>query len=248
VVSFCEDDAEHRGASARFVFLGDIVDRGPHARYALDKVGDVLANHTESHFLKGNHDDWFARFLGPGDHDPAHVWHWLSHGGGQSIASYGCDEYEEARDLLSFGYEEHLTLIRNAELHVDLGPFRFVHAGVDPAKPLDEQTPKDCMWSRKGFIDHVAILPKVIVHGHTVVGDLPVVTENRISLDTGAYQTGRLTVMVHDPMSGSVRFHQTDGRTGRVVPVEPEIEDRGLGSALDRLGRKCVKPELRLVA
>jgi len=250
VVSFCEDDADHRGAAARFVFLGDIVDRGPHARYALDKVGDVLANHPGSVLLKGNHDDWFVRFLGGNDPDPAHIRHWLSHGGWQTIASYGCDEFEEARDMLSFVHSEHMDMLKDARLSETVGDFHFVHAGINPASELDAQTAKDCMWIRKGFLDHVGILPKIVVHGHTVVGDLPFVTENRISLDTGAYDTGRLTVMVLDAANGNVRFHQTDGSADRMVQVDPVIEDRGFGSALDRIkpAKAAARSHLRLVA
>jgi serine/threonine protein phosphatase 1 len=87
------------------------------------------------------------------------------------------------------------------------------------------------MWIRDPFLDHVGRLQNIIVHGHTVVGDLPVVTENRISIDTGAYHSGRLTAVAID--NGSFRFFQTDGSFKSVVDVEPVLLDRGLGTVFD---------------
>lgn len=74
------------------------------------------------------------------------------------------------------------------------GPFLFVHAGVRPGVVLEAQSPEDLMGIREPFLNHHGKLPRVIVHGHSVMHPpIPVVTENRISLDTGACWTGRLS-------------------------------------------------------
>lgn len=47
---------------------------------------------------------------------------------------------------------------------------------------------------------------KIIVHGHTI-GDDPEIKANRISIDTGAYLSNRLTCVVIE--NEHVRFLQT---------------------------------------
>jgi len=48
---------------------------------------------------------------------------------------------------------------------------------------------------RSGFADRDPPFEKVVVHGHTPVGE-PYFGRYRINLDTGAYSTGRLTCLV----------------------------------------------------
>ncbi|WP_294641233.1 hypothetical protein [uncultured Aureimonas sp.] len=55
------------------------------------------------------------------------------------------------------------------------------------------------------------------VHGHTIIGDLPVVTVNRISIDTGAFQSGILTAAVID--GPDVSFLQAVGEPDRSAVV-----------------------------
>lgn len=228
IIEFVERDASAKGAAPRFVFLGDIVDRGKDSRFALELVASTLSNHPGSVLIKGNHDDWFSRFLGGDSPNPFHAMGWLQKGGMATILSYGCSEFDMARDLVALLHSDHIAMLRDAPLSLSLGGYHFVHAGVNPRRPLNDQTDRDAMWIREGFLDHVGTLDKVIVHGHTVVGDRPVVTENRVSIDTGAYQSGRLTVMSIGN-AGEVAFHQTDGSARNVVQVEPILLDRGLG-------------------
>ena len=60
------------------------------------------------------------------------------------------------------------------------------------------------LWIRAEFLDFEGILPRRVVHGHTIMGDRPVVKANRISIDTGAFRSGILTAAVLD--GGSVSF------------------------------------------
>lgn len=226
ILTFAEKDAASKRATPRFVFIGDIADRGPDSRAAIDLVLDTVATHPNSICIKGNHDDWFARFLGGADKDPGHVIQWLRRGGQQTIQSYACSEFDMALDMITLLHQDHIDLLRDAAQSLTVGDFHFVHAGVDPSRSLEDQDAHETMWIRDPFLDYVGRLSKIIVHGHTVVGDRPVITENRISIDTGAYQSGRLTVMVLDPETGDYDFHQTDGHADSVVPVAPVLLDR----------------------
>ena len=70
----------------------------------------------------------------------------------------------------------------------------FVHAGVRPSVPLDEQRPADLLWIRHEFLRAQTPFEKIVVHGHTPETE-PVVRSNRIGIDTGAVFTGRLTAL-----------------------------------------------------
>lgn len=62
---------------------------------------------------------------------------------------------------------------------------------------------------------------------------MPTVTENRISLDTGAFASGRLTSLLLDHEQQSLRFFQTF--QGGVTEVQPTIINRGKGTIYDRM-------------
>ena len=64
-----------------------------------------------------------------------------------------------------------------------------MHAGVNPACPLDQQIADDLLWIREPFLTCRHDLGRVVVHGHTVESE-PVVRANRIGIDTGACWTG----------------------------------------------------------
>lgn len=113
-----------------------------------------------------------------------------------------------------------------------MGRYAFVHAGIDPHVAIGEQNEKDVMWIREKFLDYVGPLSHIIVHGHTMLEPAqPVVTENRISLDTGAYHSGVLSMAVIDPETDAVEFYATN-YDGSVQAVEPLRLDRGYGDAL----------------
>ena len=86
--------------------------------------------------------------------------------------------------------------------HFVCGDYAFVHAGLRPGIPLEEQTREDMMWIRREFLDHPDWFGHCIVHGHTPMKD-PEVLSNRINIDTGAYATGHLTCLV---LEGADRF------------------------------------------
>ncbi len=123
---------------------------------------------------------------------------------------------------------------------IDDGPFTFVHAGIRPGVPLGDQSAKDLMWIKEPFLSHQGRLDRVVVHGHSVIEEgRPMVTENRISMDTAACWSGRLSVLVINQIDGALSFHQTDGDHRSVVEVEPVQRDRGLGTVLDNLSWLC---------
>lgn len=185
LIARCEEHAG--GRAATFVFLGDYIDRGPQSagviRYVIDlqsRLGDrVIA-------LKGNHEAILLDVIA----GAAPSEHWTLQGGAMTLRSY---HTADARDLPS----EHLDWLRSLPLSHDDGHRFFVHAGVNPDKPLDVQDEADLVWIREPFLSDRRDYGRLIVHGHTPLETgRPDLHPNRLNLDTGAVFGGPLTAGV----------------------------------------------------
>ena len=196
-----EADAAARGASAKIIFCGDYVDRGQDSFGVVERLIAGPRRPGDSFIcLRGNHDVLFIQAVRVG----------------MGLPDWAADLY--AHTQLSYhrdGRPDRATLHRHADFFASLayshddGERFFVHAGIRPGIALDKQTLEDLTWIREDFLHHQEPLPRTVVHGHTIMGDRPVVTRNRISIDTGAYTSGILTAAVFD--GGPVRFIQAVG-------------------------------------
>jgi serine/threonine protein phosphatase 1 len=73
----------------------------------------------------------------------------------------------------------------------------FVHAGLNPAKTLEEQTKHDLVWIRYQFLEAKSEdfkEKRTIVAGHTPVAEVKF-DDNKILLDTGAGKGGILSAI-----------------------------------------------------
>jgi len=206
-----EDDARTMDTEPRILFLGDIVDRAPSSRAAMDLVCDTLERRPLSRLILGNHDMWFRDFMTSDRVDEARFDRWLMRVGGyQTMESYGllqAASHAEAAAAFRATYPRHLRALHGAEYLVIDKVFAYVHAGIDPARPITDQDPKTLTMIRQGFLDHEGPLPRVIVHGHTVTKSLmPEVSPWRIAIDTGAYGSGRLTCLAVSEDERSLRL------------------------------------------
>lgn len=183
------------------VFLGDYVDRGPDSAGVIEILLQNRPAGFERRFLRGNHEQAMQAFL----EDPVAHKVWLLLGGAETLISYGVqppplrpapehDLIGAAQLLRAKMPEPHYRFLAQLERYVALGDYVFVHAGVDPAKPLDQQTDDTLFWTRKAFLEDRRHYSHRVVHGHTPV-DEPYVDSRRIAVDTGAYATGRLTAV-----------------------------------------------------
>jgi serine/threonine protein phosphatase 1 len=180
------------------VFLGDYIDRGPDSAETLDLLIERALS-RETVFLKGNHEAYFLEVL----RDPRKLEDWRQFGGLQTLMSYGIQptlnpDASEQADLInalaSVINADHLRFLRGLKPSFVCGDFFFVHAGVRPGIPLNEQQETDLLWIRSEFLDSDENFGKFIVHGHTPVRQ-PDIRPNRINIDTGAYATGNLTLL-----------------------------------------------------
>ena len=216
------DDAAAATAGRKvLVYLGDYVDRGPWSFDVVDMLVEAPLEGFEIVHLKGNHEDFLLRFLeeDPGktpeeNLDEADLW--FINGGDATLHSYkvplltlpfGLAGLETARRAFAAALPpSHMTFFRGLEMfHVE-GDYLFVHAGIRPGVPLDEQDEEDLLWIREGFLDSDADFGHMVVHGHTPEVETDV-RPNRIGIDTGAVFTDRLTCLVAE--GDSTRFLHT---------------------------------------
>jgi serine/threonine protein phosphatase 1 len=181
------------------VLLGDYIDRGSSSRQVIDMLIARRRNHNLM-LLKGNHEEFALRFL----HNPLLLSQWKTIGGLNTVLSYGVtlppgQDEKSQRDLASAFLasmpESHHRFLQGLALSFTCGDFFFVHAGVRPGIPLNEQSQRDLLWIRDDFLLHEENFGKIVVHGHTPTRE-PDIRSNRINIDTGAYATGRLTCLV----------------------------------------------------
>ena len=181
------------------VLLGDYIDRGPNSRQVIDLLIG-RKRHRPMMCLKGNHEVYIQEFL----QNPSILDDWQQYGALETLMSYGLkpkltsdmNEKEELAGALSNALpQSHRLFFASLGASISCGDYLFVHAGVRPGVPLDEQREEDMLWIREDFLLCEDDFGKVIVHGHTPVRE-PDFQPNRINIDTGAYATGKLTCLV----------------------------------------------------
>lgn len=195
-----------------FLFLGDYVDRGDDSRGVLDLLAALAEEPTlDTVFLTGNHESMMLGFLA----DPEREARWLRFGGLATLMSYGVMAYETTspgdliriRDELAEALEPHRSLLEGLRLWHRSGNVLFAHAGADPARPVEDQPRQTLVWGERDNLRDVRADGLWVVHGHWRVA-APTIEGGRIAIDTGAYDTGRLTAVRLAP--GEMRFLWTD--------------------------------------
>ncbi len=210
---------------ALVVHLGDLVDRGPDSRSVVEYVMDGMARGEPWEVIKGNHDRMFAEFVRGAKEDPrlfdGLTWMHPRLGGTATLASYGIvrgaleTKRALARRAANAVPDAHLEFLENLPVFKRTPDLLFVHAGVRPGVPLEDQTEDDMLWIRDEFLSEAISHGPLVVHGHTPT-DAPEHHGNRVALDTGAAFGGPLTVAVFE---GREVFVLRDGARHPLLPV-----------------------------
>jgi serine/threonine protein phosphatase 1 len=183
------------------VYLGDYVDRGLDSKGVLDLLLNNPLAGFDTVYLKGNHEDTLLRFLQDISVGPD----WFAIGGNATVLSYGvrtpqglstAQRFEHIwSELPSCIPQDHLEFFLELELMYQAGDYLFVHAGIRPGTPLDQQNPEDLMWIREEFLSSKQEYGAIVVHGHSI-RNRPDIQNQRIGIDTGAFATNVLTCLV----------------------------------------------------
>lgn len=218
VLAIEEDDARRGPAETTVVLLGDLIDRGPDSALVV-RTARQWQTRRRVRALLGNHEQMLLESFG----DPEVLRHLLRHGGRETLLSYGLtlQEYDNAileelaerlHDLVP---EDDRAWMLSMEDRIVIGDYAFVHAGIRPGVPLEEQRESDLRWIRGEFLDDVRDHGLMIIHGHTIESEVQE-KPNRIGIDTGAYSSGVLTAI---GLEGEERWFLT----ARVAAPEAEL-------------------------
>ncbi len=161
------------------VFLGDYLHRGEDSPATIAALRALERTHRACVFLRGNHEDaWLEHWDGAGFRrwpeiaDARAVWD--AYGGeipadvGRWIAATRI-EYEDEH-----GY--------------------YVHAGLLPGAPPWETLDDVKLWGEPAFLRSCADWGKPVVFGHWELRE-PLLSPDKIGVDTGAWRTGVLTAV-----------------------------------------------------
>lgn len=193
------DDRMRGGTETQLIFLGDLVDRGPNSAGVVQRALELRQSGRPIRFLMGNHEEVFLKALG-GSLEALRFF--VKIGGRATILSYGFDaaeydrlEYDELLSALTQRVpQEHVIFLQGFEDRIAIGDYLFVHAGIRPRVPIEDQAGGDLRWIRSEFLDFRGDHGAVVVHGHTIT-DAVEERPNRIGIDTGAFASGRLTAL-----------------------------------------------------
>jgi len=215
-----------RSEPAPIVHIGDLVDRGPDSCGVVEYLRQGVEAGRDWVVLKGNHDRMFMGFMADMNHVEPGLredlgWLHPKLGGSTTLASYGVRNASD-RPLAKVHAE---ALVAVPQTHRDFLTSRpasyrrdqsiFVHAGIRPNIPLEDQTETDLVWIRKGFLEDTRDHGALIVHGHTAIADVTLYS-NRLNIDSSAAYGGPLTSVV---IEGRQVFRLTAKGRVQLVPA-----------------------------
>jgi serine/threonine protein phosphatase 1 len=203
------DDQQRGPADTHIIFLGDLVDRGPGSSGVIETAMALKASGKNVRFLMGNHEEVFVSVCRKGD--PKATRFFLRIGGEETILSYpitraeymSLDMEQLTERITTLVPKSHIEFVEGFEDQIVIGDYAFVHAGIRPGVALSDQKPSDMRWIREEFIEQRGDLEKVIVYGHTIYDEVEE-RGSRIGIDTGAYNSGKLTALA---LEGAERWY-----------------------------------------
>ncbi|MEM1362921.1 MAG: metallophosphoesterase [Pseudomonadota bacterium] len=188
------------------VFVGDIIDRGPDTKGVLEAMQQLTAQ-SGIVCLMGNHEDMLLNFL----HDPVKNRSWLHHGGLETCLSYGVGAIRSINeDSTVLELREALKTAIGPETEAWLGQLPMTwqsgnlyisHAGADPSLPMEQQSKRSLIWGHPEYQKRRRTDGIWVARGHVIVDEASA-QSGRVSVDTGAYATGRLTLARIDTDGG----------------------------------------------
>lgn len=187
------DKIDWRPDRDRLIFLGDYIDRGEDSKGVVDFVLVLLTKSSFVHCLLGNHENGFLNFLSGGD-----IKTFLINGGEPTLRSY-------QRDGEILIPPDHISFYQSLHPWIELEDYYVVHAGFRPGVEINDQSLEDLIWIRDPFIYSDYDFGKRVIFGHTPFYE-PLVTPNKIGLDTGAVYGNRLTCLELPQM----KFHSVE--------------------------------------
>lgn len=192
-----KDNQEYNKDTDRLIFLGDYIDRGKDSCKVIQYIKELQKENDNVIALMGNHEKMCIEYITQNENI------WLYNGYQATLNSYG--SYKEL--IKDVEWMKSLPLYYEDENYV------YAHAGINPNKPLKENSDYELLWQREGFVYSRAMFDKTVIFGHTpsqcvAQNDKPYKTSaNNVGIDTGCVFGGNLTALIIE--NGEViKFYQ----------------------------------------
>ena len=125
-----------------FVFLGDLIDRGPDSAGVIDRAM-ALSKEFPTTFIMGNHEELVLAAMTC----KSEFNFWLKHGGIQTLRSWRLNSSAVTYDTLLYEAPgEHLKFISKMVNYYETEKFIFVHAGYFPYCDMSKQNAGELRW------------------------------------------------------------------------------------------------------
>jgi serine/threonine protein phosphatase 1 len=179
------------------IFLGDYINRGPESREVIEYLLEVERKVQNTVFLLGNHEYTLLEYYRTGNLDYLRMLRTMCVE--ETLSSYSNSAVHSLGDL-SFLPREHIRFLESLRLYFRLEGYLFIHAGTIPGEDIDHCSPDRLLTVRERFLqDEKAsqdekAADEITVFGHTPF-ETPLVTRNKIGIDTGAAQGNLLTAV-----------------------------------------------------
>ncbi len=126
----CLERSEFDFDQDQLIMLGDVCDGYPETNQSIE----ILLKVKSLIYILGNHDWWTLQWAKGEELDDS----WLQYGGKNTIESYPGGMPKE-----------HIALLENANYYFVQNNKLFVHAGIDPQRPIENQDSQILLWDRK---------------------------------------------------------------------------------------------------
>jgi serine/threonine protein phosphatase 1 len=157
------------------VVLGDVVDRGPGTKEAIDQLLD-LQKICPLVFLTGNHEEMMLESRDGGSIQRT----WLRYGGQETLASYGGE--------IGMIPEAHWAFLKSGLNYWETETEIFVHANLEPGVPLPEQSVDWLRWTRMTGDEKPRECGRRVICGHSsLTSGGPLVLDGWVCIDTWCY-------------------------------------------------------------
>lgn len=208
-------DTVEPGAGDTVCFLGDYVDRGPSPRGVIDRLLRLEKEGPNCVFLRGNHEDMFLAYMGRSGH---HGDVFLENGGMPTLVDYGVANVPRS-EVAQHIPPDHLGFLDRLVLYHSLPGALLVHAGLNPARSLEDQSVEDLLWIREDFTGKPHSFGVTVLFGHTPYRDVFIDVPYKLGLDTGVVYGNWLSCL-----------ELTEGRLVQVERESRRLRQRSLGS------------------
>lgn len=207
----------------RIVFLGDYIDYGPDSRGVVDQILELRQQHGNAiSCLKGDHE----QYLLEAHRDHTHIAWLFGMSGLSTVRAYSADAAEELESALRerreqlrarntewqpLPYQRFFDALPKPHLEFLTGGLDLIyehngivctHAGLDPLKPLDQQTETDLLQCNPVPLFRSWPGPQTLVVGHTPTESIdpssigkPLLRQDVVCLDTNPASTGVLSAI-----------------------------------------------------